>query len=121
MVYQVTFGKDDAERFALFYESFVLGGNNAQDKKNIEVLRREIAVLDALDAISEDTGRGRTMRPGPQTVTLDQPQYQLVKRYLDAFVSVTSTSGARRVVALVDWFDAIKGAEPDAKKSKPKG
>jgi hypothetical protein len=106
----------DKERFALLYQSFVMGGNNTQDKKNIEVLRREIAIFDALDAVSTEANGARTMHDGPQVVTLDQPQYQLLKKYIDTMVSVAATSAARRMVELVDWFDAIKPGD-DAKPS----
>jgi len=111
MVYQLSFTATDKERFALLYQSFVVGGNNAQDKKNIEVLRREIAVMDALDAISAEVDGARMLAAGAQSLTLDTPQYQLVKKYLDVFVSVAATGAARRVVALVDWFDSIKPTE----------
>lgn len=111
MVYRMTFWADDKERFALLYQSFVMGGNNTQEKKTIEVLRREIAIYDALDAISTEAHGLRTLNDGEQTLTLDQPQYQLLKKYIDTMVSVAATSAARRMVALVDWFDSLKATE----------
>jgi hypothetical protein len=114
MTYVVKFGVGDAERFALLYSAFVTGGNNLQERKDIEKLRREIAVLDKFAAISSrppgvpEAAEGtRVMNEGAHEVVLDHPQFQMVKRHLESMVAVTATTGARRMVELVDWFDGI--------------
>ncbi len=126
MTYVVKFGASDAERFRLLYEAFVVGGTHIEGRKDIETLRRELSVLDKLSAISErpagvpddQEAPTRTLHPGDHTVTLDHPEYQMVKKHLSAMVSVTSTRGARRIVELVDWFDSLKGEEK-AGEAKP--
>lgn len=125
MKYVVKFGAKDGQRFSLLYQAFVMGGNNCKAPKDIEKLRREIAVMDLLWEISyvpegaDPRAASRVMHEGAHTVTLDRPQYELVKLYLDAFVGITATSSARDVVGMVDWFEKIEPTEgPTAKPTK---
>lgn len=115
MKYLIPFAAGDAKRFALFYSAFVIGGNNVTgERKDMERLRREAAILDLLWAISTTVGEdahARTLNAGPQSITLDKPQYDLAKKYLESFVGVVTTSASHEALALIDWFDAIAPSE----------
>jgi hypothetical protein len=126
MKYVVKFGAKDGSRFSLLYQAFILGGNNSKAPKDIEKLRREIAVTDLFWSVSdlppgvEPRAGVRILKDGAQSVTFDRPQYELIQSYLDAFVGITATSSAREIVDLVDWFAKVEPTEsapaPAAKK-----
>lgn len=123
MKYIVKFKATEARKFALFYVAFVSGGNALADtqRKDMEQLRREVAVLDLLWAISDGPEEGshdRTLREGDQEMVLDKPQYDLCARYLQAFCSVVKTTAAHQALALVDWFDALQQVDGPLKKVK---
>jgi len=124
MKYVIEIGQDTKARLQLLRYAFVVGGNNDQSaKKNIETLRREIAVMDLFDAImTERAGNGEPefeIKPGASEIVFDRPQYELATAHLNAMVSVTSTAAARRMVDLVDWFSTIQPTDaPKAKSAK---
>ena len=101
---------DDTEksqqRFKRLYEGLLSGGG---ERKNIEVIRREARVLDALDAVSdpEETAHGlqRAVRPGA-VVELDQADFALLEQYVSntSWLPVVS----RQIVDLVDWMSAAQ-------------
>ena len=106
-------GDHGAKRRQWLRDAFVAGGNNPEPntRKSVDILRREIVVMglleDALAALSP-------------SVTLDQPQYEMLKRHIDALAAVTPTSNAGAVVDLIDWIASIDPSEPDTKKAARK-
>jgi len=120
MKYEIRFTTDDGDRFKELHRVFFTGSANAGERKTEDVLRREIAVMDALKSVStveqglpDDTdGAPRTLNAGEQFFTLDQPMYQLVLKMIDATIAVTTAIGARKIIALKDWFSSIKPVDP---------
>lgn len=97
--------EDGREMFALLYQGFLNGGNGPQPK-GMEVIRREVRILDKLDAISSVGESGeRKMNPGAQEVQLEQPEYELLKRYFEN--TPWTTAVARKVVNIADWLAAV--------------
>jgi hypothetical protein len=93
------------ERFTLLYQGFIAGGNSPA-QKGMEVVRREARVLDKLDAVSEPSVNGlRALREGEHAVVLEQPEYELVKRYFENAPWAVHVS--RQVVSVSDWLSAI--------------
>lgn len=106
------------EDFALLYQGFMTGGN-AAPSKGMEITRREAKILDKLDAISEDFGGNgkcdtcgqpvptqRVLRMGAQQIELEQPEYDLVKKYFEA--TPWTVRASRRVVSISDWLASIQ-------------
>lgn len=110
-------GPTDKDKFNLLYQGFVGFGNDAPGR-NIEVTRREIRVLDALEPISDAILNGsqepvpglRTLKPGKHRIELEDADYDLLKRYVTG--ANWATVHARKAVAMVDWLlDAGNGHE----------
>ena len=118
----LVFGEPDdktaAERYELIYQGFVTGGN-ADPRKGMEVIRREAKILDKLESIGvmpdattpcETCGRDSgglvtpKLKKGKQAVQLDQPEYDLMRKYLEATPWTVKMS--RKIVDLVDWLAA---------------
>jgi hypothetical protein len=96
------------QRFMIVYAAILLGA--PKGARGLEVIRREARILDALDAISvADAAAG----PGPvparhvipdARLTLSQPEFELVGRYLEAVEWTPAAS--RDVIDTVDWVSA---------------
>lgn len=121
--------KADELRFSLLRAGFVQGGNR-QERKGMEVTRREGSVLGLFDAVSvlEDrddlafsdrqsralVGIGvvvdilsvYTLLPGAQTITLDGAQFDMLKKYFDA--TSWKTEIAAKATAVYDWLCGIE-------------
>lgn len=104
---RLVFDESESDRwmFPLLYSGFLNGGNSP-NAKGMEVLRREARILDKLEAISVDEGPERVLKSGPQEVTLEQPEYELLKRYFENTPWTTAVS--RKVVNISDWLSAIQ-------------
>lgn len=108
---------EDRETFSLLYQGFVTGGNMPQQSKGMEVTRREARVLDKLEAVSDETGGEacvscgtriaikREPKAGTQTIALEQPEFDLLKKYFEATPWTVRMS--QRVVNISDWLASI--------------
>jgi hypothetical protein len=105
-VYRLIFddSKEGRQRFAMLYVGFISGGNMPQSK-GMEVVRREAKILDQFD----DVGRCESADPDSvvwsettNQITLDQPQFELLKRYFES--ASWSTMSSRLVVSISDWL-----------------
>jgi hypothetical protein len=118
-VRKLRFGEsaDDSENFSLLYSGFVTGGNGP-GPKGMEVIRREGRILDKLEAISVEIGTNeicnecgqvnqvrRVLMPGAQEIELDQPEFELLKKYFEATSWTTRVS--RRIVNISDWLSSV--------------
>ena len=113
--YRIVFTASEADkkRFAYLYGWFVAGGN-ATERKGIEGARREATVLDKLWAISDRPRQLPDHVEGireladltDSTLVLTQPEYDLVKRYVESVSPRTEAS--RMFVDLVDWWAGLK-------------
>lgn len=102
------------EAFPLLYQG-LLNGGNGPSAKGIQTLRTEVRILDKLDAISEPeyievegakvATDARLLKDGPQSLTLEQPEFDLLKRYFEN--TPWTTRVARQVVNIVDWLATI--------------
>lgn len=102
---RLEFGETDGEKFNMIYQGFLLGGNGPSSK-GIDVFRREVKVLDKLDAISTEKEDGsRVLNEGPQSILLEQPEYDLLKKYFENTPWTTKVS--RQVVNISDWLASI--------------
>jgi len=118
MIRRLVFDDDDKsrQRFKRLYEGLLLGGN---DRKNIETIRREARVLDALDAISEkeQTVQGEQRKlVAPATLELQQADFALLEQYVNntAWLPVVS----RQIVDLVDWLSTAEKVETPKEPAK---
>jgi hypothetical protein len=97
---------EEREMFPMLYAGFMNGGNGPQ-AKGMEVTRREVRILDKLDAVSEDNEVGdRVLKSGSHDVVLEQPEFELLKRYFEN--TPWTTKVARQVVNISDWLAAIQ-------------
>ena len=109
------FGEGDRDKFKFLYTGFLNGGNGT-NAKGVEVLRREGRILDKLEAISTEeliingsdtpvlTGE-RILKEGPQELSLEEPEYQLLQKYFQN--TPWNTKVARQVVNTIDWLAAV--------------
>ena len=113
--------KEGRERYTLLWQGFLTGGNSAQTK-GIEVVRREAKILDKFaahgtippDVVSAADGSdelARSMNPGDQTIDLEQPEYEMLKRYFESTPWVTRMSVRVRNVS--DWLNSIQLEDHD--------
>lgn len=100
----LVFTEAEREFFPLIYQGFLHGGNGPQ-AKGMEVLRREVRILDKLEAISEDRDGDRILTTVPAVVLLEQPEYELLRRYFENTPWTTAVS--RKIVNIADWLSAI--------------
>lgn len=101
------------QRFRLLYEAILLGGQTPSRGSGIDVLRKEAAILDALDAVSDPPAtdaqtlvngdRARQVRPG-EILVLAQHELDLLKKRLEDGPWLPQV--ARQVVDVVDWCSA---------------
>lgn len=99
-------------KFEIVYEGFVLGGSMVQ-QKGLSILRRELSILDKLEAISHETSCGRELpngdrarnlnKDGELTVNLDSKEFDILYSYITV-VPWKSGSIVRKVLGVVDWL-----------------
>ena len=115
MVYNLIFrtNPDDQRRFKMLYGWFVAGGNGEQ-RKGMEVARREATIVDKFWAVSSPTPgvpegvEGmRQLNLGDWTIELTKQELDLVRKYVEACSPRTELS--REFVALVDWLANLPG------------
>lgn len=107
--YLVLDGPRDQQQFFLLQQGFIAGGNTFPSK-GLDVLHRELEVLDAFDAIgdvsplADDATRemSRLLRPGRQVLALSDGAYVRLRQNLEA--APWRTEKARQVAALLAWI-----------------
>jgi len=113
----LTFRDDLGKRhFEFCFVGFVLGGS-MQDKKNMTVLRREVALFEKLERISE-------LKPCGKKLVNGEPERQLTGEALDldvvefdllyGYISITpwqSGTPAKHALETLDWLAASKHPE----------
>jgi hypothetical protein len=106
--------EQDEKRFEFLYEGFIIGGTLVQ-QKGLPVLRRELAILDKLMAISKDCECGkkiiqdetkRELLEGTQTFEFDRMEYELVNQYIGSVPWSTGKS-LRNALETIDWLQAL--------------
>lgn len=106
---RLAFNDGNKESFQFIYQGFLIGGNGPQPK-GMEVLRREVRILDKLEEISNEAPAGeRQLKPGDQEVVLEQPEYEMLRRYFEN--TPWTTQVARKIVAISDWLSDIPAEE----------
>lgn len=99
-----------ARHFEFCFVGFVLGGS-LQDKKGMTVLRREVALFEKLESISEPKKCGKKMingeperqvKPGQQ-IAIDPTEFDLLYGYLSIVPWQTGTP-ARHALETLDWL-----------------
>lgn len=110
---------DDKKRYSSLYAWFVAGGNR-QDHKGMEVGRREAKLVDKFQALGvrpvdvpENAEGVRLLLPGLRAMTVDQPELELIRRYVLAIAPRTEHAG--RWVEMVDWLNDLKPEATEAK------
>ena len=112
----LTFDGDDGRRhFEFCFVGFVLGGS-LQEKKGMTVLRREVALFEKLERISELKPCGKKMingeperqlKPGAMQIDIDATDFDLLYGYLSIVPWQTGTP-ARHALDALDWLVASK-------------
>jgi hypothetical protein len=118
----LNFADDDGKRhFEFCFVGFVLGGS-LQEKKGLTVLRREVALFDKLERISEPKPCGKKMvngeperqlKPGAQQMDIDAIEFDLLYGYLSIVPWQTGTP-ARHALVTLDWLVASKNTHADS-------
>lgn len=109
------FKADDAVKFELLYEGFIVGGSIYAKPKGVPLIRVECKILDKLEAISivlpgaarlDSLTEARTLMIGEDqeaTLELDGPELDLLKEYFG--LVPWRTSLCRRVIDIIDWLE----------------
>jgi len=102
-----------ARHFEFCFVGFVLGGS-LQDKKGMTVLRREVALFEKLESVSELKPCGKKLvngepdrqlkADGPKQLHIDLTEFDLLYNYL-AGVPWQSGTPARYAVETIDWLE----------------
>lgn len=116
------FGDDlGKRRFEFCFVGFVLGGS-LQEKKNVTVMRREVALFDKLVAISEPKPCGKKMVNGePERqlnaagaagllLELDPTEFDLLYGYL-SIVPWQSGTPVKQALDTLDWLVASQNGQ----------
>jgi hypothetical protein len=107
----LTFDDDLGKRhFEFCFVGFVLGGS-LQDKKGMTVLRREVALFEKLERISEPKSCGKKMINGEperqvkagSSIEIDATEFDLLYGYLSIVPWQTGTP-ARHALETLDWL-----------------
>ena len=108
---------DDSWRsaFEFCFVGFVLGGS-LQDKKGMTVLRREVALFEKLERISDPKPCGKKMINGEaerqvkpaSAIEIDATEFDLLYGYLSIVPWQTGTP-ARHALETLDWLVARAG------------
>lgn len=120
MVRTLTFEDSDLgrARFETIFRGLIIMGNQ-NTQKGLSVLTRELALLDALEAISQPCACGRLVAgtkepdrellaratPDPLVVQLDDQQFDLLYQYVSAVPWAIGAS-SRSAVRVLAWLKA---------------
>ncbi len=107
----------ECKRFTLFVNLFLLGGNILHFNPQTGPISRsptdrkmEAKIVKAYKAISDELPDGtRSLKLEGGTISLDQPQFVLLERYLAAGPAGTQESDA--VQDLIEWVSAAEKSE----------
>jgi hypothetical protein len=107
------------ERFALLYQMFGVGAQIASQRsaRSAADVRAEVRVLDALEAVSvADASADSQVLPGRSiagavSISLSQPDHDLLGRYLEAAAPAWHVARARECVAVLDLVSAAARVE----------
>ena len=94
----------DRDRFIMLYQGFLAGGNSP-GAKPLDVRRTEGKVLDKFEAAGKIEGDAVSFNKEEAELTLEQPEYELLKKYFEATPWVTAFS--RKVLSISDWMASI--------------
>jgi hypothetical protein len=107
---------DGPRHFEFCFVGFVLGGS-LQDKKNLTVMRREVALFGKLETISELKPCGKKMvngeperqlaKEGVRQIELEVGEFDLLYGYLSIVPWQTGTP-VRQAVETLDWLQAAQ-------------
>ena len=109
------------KKFALFVNLFIAGGNllhfnpaSGPTSRTPEERRQEAKVVRAWKAISDEVEPtpARKLKTDGGTITVDQPTFVLIEKYLAA--APAGTQDADVVDELLDWVSAAPKVEPTA-------
>jgi len=101
--------------FEFCFVGFVLGGS-LQEKKGMTVLRREMALFEKLESVSEPMPCGKKLHNGepqrqlanhdtPLAIDIDMTEFDLLYGYVSAVPWQTGTP-TRMAVETLDWLQA---------------
>jgi len=101
--------------FEFAFTGLVLGGSLAAEK-GLALLRREVAIFDQLEAISDLKPCGKKLpngepdrqlrADGPRQIELTADEIELLGRYLGA-VPWQAGTPAKRALATIDWLIGV--------------
>lgn len=102
----------DHDKFEVLFNGFIVGGSR-NTQKGIQVLRRELIILDKLEAISKPCECGkkvneeiqRELLPGPQSLTLEDNEFDLLYTYISDVPWATGKY-LRTAMTTLDWMRA---------------
>jgi|SRR6187551_2222055 len=106
--------EQDEKRFEFIYNGFIIGGTLVQ-QKGLPILRRELAILDKLVAISKDCECGkkiiqdevqRELIEGTSSFELDRAEYELLNQYIGS-VPWSTGKAVRNALETLDWLQAL--------------
>jgi hypothetical protein len=108
-------GPKAAARFARLYEAVIIGGMLPNQKRGIEIYRREAKILDALDTVSEAVdgkpiamnAPSRALHTNGGTVSLDVGDLNLLLDRLK-LEDVWHSAVSRELVDAVDWLTTVR-------------
>ena len=98
----------DEEKFEFMYHGFLIGGNLVKEK-GLKVLRRELAILDKLESISERCECGKKILDEDDRVLtggeveFNEDEFNLLYSYIGSVPWSTGKS-VRNALATLDWM-----------------
>jgi hypothetical protein len=108
-------GEDD-KKFEFIYNGFIIGGSLVQ-QKGLQILRRELTLLDKLESISKDCECGkkiineehqRELEGG--TIELDMMELKLLTDYIGS-VPWSSGKSVRDALATLDYLHSLPSSQ----------
>jgi len=119
-MYTLTFdanNEQDQIRFEVCLHGLLIAGNRLVAQKGMTILKREMSLLDKLEAISRECNCGKQvpythetdrvlLEDMQHTVDLTPPEYDLLINYIGMVPWGTGTP-ARRMFATLDWLVAL--------------
>lgn len=102
----------DQKRFEFMYAGFIIGGTLVQTK-GLPVLRRELAILDKLIAISKDCECGKKLIQEETkrdltggTLELEKHELDLLNQYISS-VPWSTGKAVRDALDTIDWLASL--------------
>jgi hypothetical protein len=109
----LTFEPTDGVRWALLWNAFHSGGNQIYGlgQRSTDERRREVVITRGLKAISVviDEKGSRKLSEKGGTLSLDQPAFVLLERYIEAAPMPTELSDD--LISLIDWVSTAAKKE----------